>query len=161
MGLVPGVVLLAAAFAQRPAPVTRSIGISFVLAGLSSAIAIGWVLAHPIERPEDRAIGYLDAHASDGDTGVVVLGAPNVLREADLRAPYPYLWSLPARVRDADLETLEAVLRSDDRPTWVLLAERSVGDLGLDLTEAQAELDERYERVTKAGKFTVYRRADA
>ena len=29
MGLVPGAVLFAASFAQRPAPVTRSIGISF------------------------------------------------------------------------------------------------------------------------------------
>jgi hypothetical protein len=161
MGVVPGVVLLAAAFAQRPAPVTRSIGGSFVVAGLSSAIAVGWVAAHPIDRPEEAAVVYLDRHAAKGDTGVVVLGAANIVRDAGLRAPYPYLWSLPARVRDGDLATLGGLLRSQDRPTWVLVAERSVDDWELDFTTAQAELDADYERVTKAGKFTIYRRNDA
>jgi hypothetical protein len=161
MGLVPGVVLLAAAFAQRPAPVTRSIGGSFVAAGLSSAILIGWVAAHPIERPEEAAVGYLDEHASHGDTGVVVLGGANIVRDAGLRAPYPYLWSLPARVRDGDLATLDGLLRSQDRPTWVLVAERSVDDWELDFTAVQAELDADYDRVTTTGKFTIYRRNDA
>ena len=46
MGLVPGAVLAAAAFAQRPAPVTRSIGISFALAGVSSVAALGLSLIH-------------------------------------------------------------------------------------------------------------------
>ena len=158
MGLVPGVVLFAAAFAQRPAPVTRSIGISLTLAGVSSAAALGWVAAHPIDRPEEPAIAYLDGHASQGDSAVVVLGAANVIRDADLHAPYPYLWSLPARVRDADLADLEGVLRSDDRPSWVLVAGSSVDDWGLDFTGVQALLDTDYEKVSTAGKFTIYRR---
>jgi hypothetical protein len=159
MGLVPGAVLFAAAFAQRPAPVTRSIGISLALAGLSSAAAIGWVAAHPIDRPEGPPIDYLDAHAQRGDTGVVVYGAANVVRDVGLRATYPYLWSLPARVRDADLADLEGVLRASDRPTWVLVAQRSVADWDLDFTEAQALLDADYVEVSRAGKFTIYRRA--
>ena len=65
-GLVPGVVLVAAAFAQRPAPVTRSIGGALALAGLSSAVGLGWVAAHPIDRPEQPAIAYLDDHAEPG-----------------------------------------------------------------------------------------------
>ena len=89
MGLVPGVVLFAAAFAQRPAPVTRSIGVSLTLAGVSSAAALGWVAAHPIDRPEEPAIAYLDDHARQGDSAVVVLGAANVIRDAGLRRAVP------------------------------------------------------------------------
>jgi hypothetical protein len=161
MGLVPGAVLVAAAFAQRPAPITRSIGVGFVLAGLSALIVIGWVAANPIDRPEAAAISYLDEHAADGDSGVVVLGAANVVRDTGLEAPYPYLWSLPARVRDPDLAALDALLRSPDRPRWVLVAERSVDDWDLDFGSTQAELDAGYERVATAGKFTVYRSDDA
>ena len=160
MGVVPGAVLVAAGFAQRPAPVTRSIGAAFTLAGVSAAAVIGWVGVHPIDRPEQPAIDYLDRHAARGDSAVVVLGAANIIRDAGLEAPYPYLWSLPARVRDADLGTLDGLLRSEQRPTWVLVAHRSVGAWQLDFSTAQEELDAAYDRVTKAGKFTIYRRLD-
>jgi hypothetical protein len=158
MGLVPGAVLFAAAFAQRPAPVTRRIGGALALAGVSSAVALGWVAAHPIDRPEEQAISYLDDHAHRGDSGVVVLGAANVIRDPGLEAPYPYLWSLPARVRDADLATLVGLLQSDDRPAWVIVASRSVEDWELDFSRAQAVLDADYDEVDSAGKFTIYRR---
>ncbi len=161
MGLVPGAVLVAAAFAQRPAPVTRSIGGALALAGLSGAAVIGWVATHPIDRPEEAAITYLDQHAAEGDTAVVVLGAANVVHDAGLDAPYPYLWSLPARVRDADLSTLDGLLRSPQRPRWVLVAERSVDDWDLDFTKTRAELEADYDRVARAGKFTIYRRDGA
>jgi hypothetical protein len=158
-GLVPGAVLFAASFAQRPAPVTRSIGISFALAGLSSAVALAWVEVHPVDRPEEPAVTYLDRHAHPGDSAVVVLGAANVIRDADLHAPYPYLWSLPARVRDADLGDLDGLLASDGPPTWVVVARASLADWGLDFTRAQALLDADYDLMTTAGKFTIYRRA--
>ncbi len=161
MGLVPGAVLFAAAFAQRPAPVTRSIGISLTLAGVSSVVALGWVLAQPIDRPEEKAIAYLDDHAQKGDSAVVVLGAANVIRDPGLEATYPYLWSLPARIRDADLSTLDGLLESDARPTWVIVARRSIDDWELDFTRAQAVLDADYDEVDTAGKFTIYRRTDA
>ena len=159
MALVPGAVLIAASFTQRPAPVTRSIGGTFALAGVSAAAAIGWVGVHPIDRPEEQAIAYLDDHAEPGDSAVVVLGAANVIREADLEAPYPYLWSLPARIRDADLDTLEGLLNSPERPRWVLVAQHSLDDWELDFAAAQAELDTDYDQVTTAGKFTIYRLA--
>jgi hypothetical protein len=159
MGLVPGAVLAAAAFAQRPAPVTRSIGISFALAGASSAVALGWIAAHPIDRPEEQAIRYLHGHAETGDSAVVVLGAANVLRDPGLHTSYPYLWSLPARVRDADLADLDGLLAGDERPTWVVVARKSLGDWGLDFTTAQGLLDSDYDRMATAGKFTIYRRA--
>jgi hypothetical protein len=160
MGLVPGAVLVAASFAQRPAPVTRSIGVSLALAGLSTAVALGWVAAHPIERPEAKAIAYLDAEAAPGDSAVVVLGAANVLRDPALRSSYPYLWSLPARVRDRDLSTLDGLLTGPDRPRWVVVAYGSLDDWHLDFSRTQAALDTDYDRVAEAGKFTIYRRTD-
>jgi hypothetical protein len=160
MGLVPGAVLFAASFAQRPAPVTRTIGISFMLAGLSSVIALGWVATHPIDRPEEQAITYLDDHAQRGDSAVVVLGAANVVHDPHLDASYPYLWSLPARVRDADLSTLDGLLTGPDQPRWVIVAYGSLDDWHFDFTTAQAALDADYEKVDKAGKFTIYRRTD-
>jgi hypothetical protein len=160
MALVPGAVLVAAAFAQRPAPVTRAIGGAFALAGLSTLSVIGWVVAHPIDRPEEQAIGYLEDHAESGDTAVVVLGAANIIRDADLSAPYPYLWSLPARVRDADLADLEGVLTGPEPPRWVLVAYRSLDAWELDFDTAQTELDTAYDEVAEAGKFTIYRRSD-
>ncbi len=158
MGLVPGAVLVAAAFAQRPAPVTRSIGGAFALAGISTLAVIGWVGLHPIDRPEEEAIDYLDSQAEPGDTALVVLGAANVVHDADLRAPYPYLWSLPARIRDADLATLNGVLTGPEQPRWVVVAHRSVAVWGLDFATTRAHLDADYDEVAEAGKFTIYRR---
>jgi hypothetical protein len=157
-GLVPGAVLAAAAFAQRPAPVTRSIGVSLALAGASTAVALGWVAAHPIERPEEPAIAYLDKHATTGDSAVVVLGAANIIQDTGLHTSYPYLWSLPARVRDADLAELDGLLGGDERPRWVVVARSSLDDWGLDFSTAQSLLDADYERAATAGKFTIYRR---
>jgi hypothetical protein len=159
LGLVPGAVLVAASFAQRRAPVTRGIGVAFALAGVSAVASIGWVALHPIDRPEDRAIGYLEAHAEPGDTAVVVLGAANVIREPDLEASYAYLWSLPARLRDPDLAELDRLLASPGRPTWVVVAYRSLDAWELDFTTAQRELDAAYDQVAEAGKFTIYRRS--
>lgn len=156
-GLVPGAVLVAAAFAQRPAPVTRSIGLALGAAGLSTAIAVGWVWTHPIERSEAPVVAWLDEHAEPGQSAVVVLGAANVLRDTGLHGAYPYLWSLPARVLDPDLSTLDEVLE-EDRPEWVLVVRFSLGTWELDFTDADELLDRAYEKVTKAGKFTVYRR---
>ena len=160
MSLVPGVVLLAAAFAQRPTPVTRSLGASFAFAGVSSAAVLGWVVVHPIERREEPAIAYLQAHAEPGESGVVVLGAANILREADLEAPYTYLWSLPARVRDPELSDLADLLGGPEPPDWALVAFGSARVWHLDLSEVRRELDAGYEEVARAGKFTIFRAVD-
>ncbi len=84
-----------------------------------------------------------------------------MIRDPGLEATYPYLWSLPARVRDADLATLDGLLESDRRPTWVIVARRSIDDWELDFTNAQQVLDADYDEVDTAGKFTIYRRTDA
>ena len=42
----------------------------------------------------------------------------------------------------------------------MIVARGSVHAWALDFTKGQAVLDTEYERVTKAGKFTIYRRVD-
>ena len=63
-----------------------------------------------------------------------------------------------ALVRDADLATLNGLLESDRRPTWVIVAPGSLVAWDLDFTTAQAVLDADYDEVDTAGKFTIYRR---
>ena len=63
MGLVPGAVLFAAAFAQRPAPVTRSIGGALALAGVSTSPRWAGSRRTRSTGREEPAIAYLDGHA--------------------------------------------------------------------------------------------------
>lgn len=160
MGLVPGVVLLAAAFAQRPAPVTRSTAAAYAVTGLSSVLVLAWVVVHPIARPELAAADYLEAHAAPDDTAVVVFGAANVLRETGLDSPYPFLWSLPARVRDPDLTDLVGLVGSARRPDWVVVAYGALGTWGMDRDALRSALDDGYDEVATVERFTVYRAAD-
>ena len=160
MGLVPGVVLLAAAAAQRAPTAPRVVAAAYVFAALSTLGVIGWLGLHPIDRPEDAVVDYLADTASPGDTAVVVLGAANALREPGLDSPYPYLWSLPARVRDPDLHDLNAVLAGPQRPTWLVIRHPALEPWGLDFTEAQQQVDAHYTEVTVQDAFTVYLRDD-
>ena len=76
MGLVPGAVLFAAAFAQRPAPVTRSIGISLALAGISTVAALGWTAATPIDRHRSRRRSPTSRNTRTGATAPWWCSAP-------------------------------------------------------------------------------------
>jgi hypothetical protein len=156
MGLVPGLVLLSAA-----APRTdRLLRATYAACVASTVISLGWVLVQPFDRPEEPAVAWLDQHAQPGDTAVVAFGAPNILRDADLVSPYPDLWSLPVRVHDPELTDLGALLASDARPTWVIVAGTSLGTWGVDATAADQVLAEHYSAVTTAGEWTIYRSDD-
>lgn len=156
MGLVPGLVLLTAA-----APGTdRLLRAAYALCAASTAVALTWVLFQPIDRPEEPAIAWLDAHVEPGDTGMVAFGGANILRETGLSSPYPDLWSLPVRVHDPDLTALGALLSSADRPTWLVVAGASLGTWGVDATDADALLHEHYAAATTAGEWTIYRSDD-
>ena len=153
MGLVPGLVLLAAA-APGLDRLTRT---AYALCAASTVVALGWVLVQPIDRAEEPPVAWLDEHAEPGDTAVVAFGGANILREAGLRSPYPDLWSLPVRVHDPDLADFGAMLSSDARPTWVVVAGASLGTWGVDATAADRVLAEHYSLVATAGEWTIYR----
>jgi hypothetical protein len=160
MGLVPGLAVLAAAAAQRR-PRLRGLTTAYGFAAVSAVAVIGWVVVHPIDRPEAPAIAYLADHARPGDTGVVAFGGANILEAAGLDSPYPYLWSLPVRVHDPDLHRLADVLAGPAAPTWLVMSGSSLSSWGIDDTAAEPYVDARYDLATRAGRFTIYRRNDA
>ena len=157
MGLVPGLVLITVAATQRPLGRSRLVPAAYAFAVLSTVCVTGWVLATPIPRSSEPAVAWLDEHTRPGDTAVVAFGAPNILRESGLRSPYPELWSMTVRVRDADLADFTAVLESADRPTWVVVSGVSVSTWGVEATEAKQVLRERYDKVDATGGWTFWR----
>jgi hypothetical protein len=160
MGLVPGLVVLAAAAAQRGLT-NRSLRAAYGFAAISALAAIGWVVVNPIDRPEEPAIAYLEDHAEPGDTGVVAFGGANILEAAGLDSPYQYLWSLPVRVRDPDLEELAEVLAGPEAPTWLVSSGPTLASWGIDDDAAADYVDARYDLAADLGRFSVYHRNDA
>ncbi len=155
MGLVPGLVVLAAAAAQRG--LTRpSLRAAYGFATVSSLVVIAWVVVHPIDRPEEPAIAYLEAHAQPGDTIVVGFGGANIVEAAGLDSPYRYLWSLPVRVRDPGLEELAGVLAGPDAPTWLVSSGRRLASWGIDDGAAEEYVDARYTLAVELGRFFIY-----
>lgn len=158
VGTVPGLVLCAAV-AARTGRVRRT-ALDVVLAYAASVAALGVVVTamSPIGTPaSDLAVErYLTAHSRPGDTGVVAFGDPVLLQAAHLSSPYPELWSLPVRVRDPRLEELAQVLRSADRPTWVVVDGDSLGTWGVDASRAQPVLEHDYRQVWGDGDRHVF-----
>lgn len=156
MGLVPGLVLLTAAGLQHSPRPDRLVRASYAVLAASTVIGLLWVLAQPIHREEEPAIAWLEGHAQPGDTAIVAFGAANILRETGLRSPYPDLWSLPVRVHDPELTALCALLTAPSRPTWLVVAGRSLATWGVDASAADRVLHEHYAEVTAAGGWTIW-----
>jgi len=159
MGLVPGLVLLTAAAGQRSPRPGRLLAAAYAVTATSTLVALVVVAVHPPERPEQPVIAWLDANTRPGETAVVAFGGANILHATGLRSPYPDLWSLPVRVHDPELVALTELLRSPDRPTWMVVAGRSLGSWGIDATVADAVLADHYALASTAGEWTVYRAA--
>jgi hypothetical protein len=157
IGLVPGLVLVVTAMARhRPslqAPVV-------VLLAYSAVVGYQFARYYPdltrTQRENERAGAYLAGHARPGDTGVVAFGTPSILQRAGMESPYRYLWSLPVRVRDPRLVELTRVLRSDQRPTWVVVSGGILATWGVDPARAQHELDRRYELAHVEGDWYFF-----
>ena len=160
MGLVPGLVLLAAAAAQRKLEAGPTLVVPYAAAVASSLAVIVYVVAVPIDRPETPVIGYLKDEVEPGDTAVVAFGGANILRETGMTSPYEELWSLPVRVRDPELTRLTDLLSGPDAPTWVITNGGSLETWGVDSTAADRVLRDRYRLTANAGLFTIFRLAE-
>jgi hypothetical protein len=159
VGLVPGMVLLAALAARHPP--SRALHGGYALAALSTVVAVTWTAAQgQVVRIQDPAIDFLAGRVEPGDTGVVAFGSPNVLRATGLTSPYEHLWSLPVRVRDPRLLELAALLEGPERPTWVVLTGSGLATWGVDATAAEVPLRRHYELVGTVDGFTVLRLDD-
>ena len=160
MGLVPGLVLLAAAASQRKLEAGPTLVVPYAAAVVSTLATVVYVVAVPIDRPEAPVIDYLKGEVEPGDTGVVAFGGANILRETGMTSPYEDLWSLPVRVRDPELTRLTAVLEGGSAPTWVISNGDSLDSWGVDATEADRVLRDRYQLVAHAGRFSIFRLAE-
>jgi hypothetical protein len=159
-GVVPAAVLLVAlagVFEPRR-------GVLTVVVALG-VIANAGVWAHTLTDPpgtgEDaRVATYLRNHASPGDSLLVGFGHSNVYVDAELRGPYPYMWSLPTRVRDPELRLAERVLSGPDAPEWVTVHEQTLAfwDRAGRATRHRVEADYAW-RGTIGGWHVWHRRA--
>jgi 4-amino-4-deoxy-L-arabinose transferase-like glycosyltransferase len=133
-------------------------GLVIVSSALALLVEVPRVLRGPDPLP--ARIGHaVGAAALPGDTLTTLYGRPHVNHTSGLASPYPYLWSLPTRVRDPGLGELETLMRSDRRPTWLVLGRETEAwgpSLGVD-----AVVREHYVPVATRGGLTVHLRRDA
>lgn len=158
IALVPGLVLLVAA-CDGGGRLTR---VTTCLAAMMTAFALVWSLSHPPALAEDQQVAaYVRSHARPTDTVVVAFGHGDVVRETGLMSPYPYLWSLPVRVRDPRLTRLDGVLAGPEAPRWLLVAGDSLSSWGLDADRAQSVVEHDYREVWSTGDWRVLERSRA
>lgn len=128
--LLPAAVLAAGVLAGGPRP-SRAVLAVAVLSGALAAV----VVATPfVSSRHDEAglVSWLAAAARPGDTALVTYGHANIVEAAGLApSTYPYLWSLPLRVRDPHVRLLVHDLSGASRPTW-LVEWNSLDSWGLD-----------------------------
>ena len=126
IGLVPALVLCSALLACLPdrRGTWARRAISFAAASCVLSM-VGWVLVNQLalEPPTETYAGRAIHDAAEPDDTIVVFGGrSDIVMASGLESPYPYLWSLPMRTLDPDLDKLTALLDGTDRPTWFVEA---------------------------------------
>jgi hypothetical protein len=158
IGVVPGLVVLCVAAAQRPGRLRRwtvgAVGFACLSAGIATVTAAVNV---PLYSADAAVATYLRSHGTPKDTVVVGFGHPNIVWDSGLQSPYPQLWSLPVRVRDPLLLHLSRVMSGPRAPTWIVVNGSSLATWGVDATAAQAVLDKRYRPAATIGDYEVWR----
>jgi hypothetical protein len=158
IALVPGLVLVTVT--RPPAGDRRTTAASWSL-GLAAASTLAvalWGVAHPPTAGADQKVSdYIAQRAQAGDSIVVAYGHPNLIEATGLSSPYPFVWSLPARVSDPRAATLTRVLRGSRAPAWVVVGGASLGTWGIDPAMAQRVLDADYLPVAVVGDWHVFR----
>lgn len=154
---ITGLVLAAAALAGAGAAVRRGLRVALGYAAAVVVVATGLAPTWSVGPAADPGVvHYLRTHAEPGDTGSVAFGDPAILRAAGLQSPYPQLWSLPVRVRDPRLQHFTRVLRSPQRPTWIVTFGARLGTWGVDASSAERVLAQRYTKVAAPANFTIF-----
>jgi hypothetical protein len=160
-GLVPGVVLLvilAGSLERRRVLLTTGVA----LAGVANACIWAYRIADPPQAREDaRVAAYLRQHAQPDDGLLVGFGHPNVYVDAELRGTYPYMWSLPTRVNDPELQLAKQVLSGPDSPRWFVVHEDTPVYWEKDARAARRYVEANYVRHRAVGEWHVWERRPA
>ncbi|RLV55735.1 hypothetical protein D9V41_09730 [Aeromicrobium phragmitis] len=115
--------------------------------------------AHPNTRA--RTGEAIAAVAGPGDRITVFPFGVNISYATGLETPYPYLWLLPALVRDTDLDLFAEMIESEHAPTWIVLSARPSSWPGYGFTGPTDLLDERYAEVAELCGRPTYLLRDA
>lgn len=125
--------------------------------GVVAAVALAWTVAISSQEPtEDPTSAWLTAHARPSDTALVAFGRPNIVQEAGLDSPYPYLWSLIVRVKDPELSLLASILGSADRPDWLITESGGLRGWGIDPTAGDEQIAAHYRPVSSVDGLVIY-----
>lgn len=101
----------------------RLIAMLVVTATVISSISRGVLILGGVVTPAKVSVGEaIGAAAEPGDTMTVFGGRADLQLASGLESPYPFLWSLPMRTMDPELQQLRSVLLSEEAPNWFLLA---------------------------------------
>ena len=158
--LVPATALAVGLLADRVRPRVRTgVAAAIVAATLGN---VAWAAAtQPSEDAEAEVVGHwLRDSGHRTDTMVVAYGQPNVVSNAEMASPYPYLWSLPVRTLDANLREFTAVLDGPGRPTW-FVDWSGLESWGVDPSRLRVALREHYRKVGDLCGRTIWLREDA
>lgn len=122
LGLVPVTVLLtarAAGATDRPRLLALLVAAT-VVSSLVSATTAFRSRTPAGETWVGGTAAWMKTLRRPGDSMVVLYGEASLYDATRLRPAYPYLWTLPMRVRDPRLTALRALLSGPDAPTFVL-----------------------------------------
>ncbi|MDQ6642476.1 MAG: hypothetical protein M3Y66_08280, partial [Actinomycetota bacterium] len=75
-----------------------------------------------------------------------------------LRSPYPYLWWLPTRTLDPQLQVLDRVLGGPSAPTWLVVRTTDVSAWGRGGARTKRLVDARYHVAAFLVGHTIYLR---
>ncbi len=108
----------------------------------------------PVEVRTGEAIA---AAARPGDRVLVYGGRADIQWSSGAGSPYPYLWSLPMRTLDPDLDDLRQVLTGSNPPTWFVEATYITTWSELGTRPIERSLIRKYEFVrTACDRYRIY-----
>lgn len=123
LGLVPVTALLAGRAAGELRRPSALLAAAVAFAVVASLMSTNTAL-HRRPPVEHTWLGgmttWLDATKQPGDTMVVLYGQAAIFESTHIHPAYPYIWTLPMRVRDPQLTELKALLSGPHAPTFVL-----------------------------------------
>jgi len=161
LGLVPVTALLTARAAGETQRLSR------LLAAVVAATVVSTTISFTTTWRDLRPAGdswvsgtsrWLDSTSRPGDSMVVLYGEAALYEKTGIRPVYPYIWTLPMRVRDPQLTDLTTLLAGPDAPTFVLVPmSLNSWDIDPDGT-VQSTLDRYYRQVTDICGTPVYLR---
>jgi hypothetical protein len=101
---------------------------------------------------------YVREHARPGDTQYVMYARANVGYYTGLPSPYPYAWSLIVRAHPGASARLLHLLRSPQRPTWIVRWQKP-SSWHLDPTgQIARELRVHYRLIARVHGHRIYHR---